>query len=107
VDHTVDSEIHHLERVLTLEIAHQVFSADYWRSRVLQVGMTPGLIPHQRRRLQQLLELIDHAEQRKRQSRIGAGEDRTVAAGKRLDLHKPFGSPQGSDSEPPGRGCGL
>jgi hypothetical protein len=62
MDHTVDSEIHHLERVLSLEIAHQVFSIDYWRSRVTQLATARGLVASQMLRLQRLLDFLDDRE---------------------------------------------
>lgn len=71
MDHTVDSEINHLERVLSLEIAHKVFSVDYWRSRVMQLTATPGLVTSQRLRLQRLLDLLEEVERRASQSQHG------------------------------------
>jgi hypothetical protein len=76
MDHTVDTEINHLERVLSLEIAHKVFSVDYWRSRVMQLTTTPGLVTTQRLRLQRLFDLLEDAEHGASQSQHGAGDDR-------------------------------
>lgn len=54
----VDAAITHLERVLTSEGADSLFAQTYWRSRVLQLVATPGLMRTQQERLQRLLERI-------------------------------------------------
>ncbi|WP_087086622.1 hypothetical protein [Caballeronia catudaia] len=51
----VDSEIDHLERVLAGEGVDSLFGRTYWRSRVIEVQETPGLVPRQRERLKRLL----------------------------------------------------
>jgi hypothetical protein len=58
---SVDAEINHLERILCLEIAHTVFGQTYWRARVMQLQMTPGLVPEQRVKVQRLLSLLEQA----------------------------------------------
>ncbi|WP_107149965.1 hypothetical protein [Trinickia symbiotica] len=73
MDHTIDSEIHHLERVLSLEIAHQVFSVDYWRSRVTQLTKADGLVTAQMLRLQRLLDFLEDRERAAFSSQEGAG----------------------------------
>jgi hypothetical protein len=57
----VDSEINHLERIICLEVAHTVFGQTYWRARVMQLQMTPGLAHEQRVKVQRLLNLLEHA----------------------------------------------
>lgn len=54
----VDAAITHLERVLSSEDADSLFAQTYWRSRVLQVRATPGLMRTQQERLQRLLDRI-------------------------------------------------
>jgi hypothetical protein len=58
---SVDSEINHLERILCLEVAHTVFGETYWRARVMQLQMTPGLVNEQRVKVQRLLNLLEQA----------------------------------------------
>ncbi|MEX3956364.1 hypothetical protein [Trinickia sp. EG282A] len=73
MDHTIDSEIHHLERVLSLEIAHQVFSVDYWRGRVKQLTTANGLVAAQMQRLQRLLDFLEDRERAAICSQEGEG----------------------------------
>jgi hypothetical protein len=58
---SVDSEINHLERTLCLEVAHTVFGQTYWRARVMQLQVTPGLAHEQRVKVQRLLSLLEQA----------------------------------------------
>ncbi|QCP47907.1 hypothetical protein FAZ95_01150 [Trinickia violacea] len=55
----VDDAIAHLEQALSTYEALVVFSANYWRTRIMQVTVTPGLTNSQRQRLQRLLALLD------------------------------------------------
>jgi hypothetical protein len=58
----LDTEIEHLERVLTGDAANSLFGRTYWRNRVVKARATPGLVPSQRSRLERLLSrLTDHA----------------------------------------------
>ena len=60
----VDSEIDHLERALAGEGADSMFARTYWRTRLIEVKATPGLIPRQRERLDRLLtRLADRFEE--------------------------------------------
>ncbi|PMS37729.1 hypothetical protein B0G57_109108 [Trinickia symbiotica] len=79
MDHTIDSEIHHLERVLSLEIAHQVFSIDYWRGRVTQLTTANGLVAAQMLRLQRLLDFLEDRERAAVSAPEGAGNGSTRA----------------------------
>lgn len=65
----IEPAIDHLEQVLSAEGADSLFSQAYWRVRVLQALATAGLLPNQRKRLQQLLDTID----RERAGTVDAG----------------------------------
>jgi hypothetical protein len=57
----LDAAITHLERVMANDSALTIFASTYWRSRIRQVEATPGVMPAQLRRLQTLLNRLDHA----------------------------------------------
>ena len=57
--HSIDSEINHLERVLRHAIARNVLEKTYWHGRIMHLNATPGLVPEQKRRIQNLLDVLD------------------------------------------------
>ncbi|MGF6303386.1 hypothetical protein OKW42_006739 [Paraburkholderia sp. WC7.3d] len=57
----VNAAIAYLDRVLFSATAHALVGQSYWRSRVVQVGSTPGFMHTQRIRLQRLRDLLDNA----------------------------------------------
>ena len=54
----LDGAITHLETAIAVDGNIAVFGQRYWRDRVEQIVLTPGIMPTQARRLQQLLEQL-------------------------------------------------
>ncbi|SEJ91294.1 chorismate mutase family protein [Paraburkholderia diazotrophica] len=54
----LDAAIAHLEQVIRFDCTMPVFGQGYWRARVHQACLTPGITPAQLRRLQQLLAML-------------------------------------------------
>lgn len=54
----LDGAIAHLEVAITADAAMAIFGRRYWRERVQQIGSTPGILPPQTRRLQELLKRL-------------------------------------------------
>jgi hypothetical protein len=57
----LDSAIAHLEVAIAVDDNTAVFGRRYWRDRVQQVALTPGIMPTQTRRLQSLLDQLKDA----------------------------------------------
>ena len=54
----LDGAIAHLEVAITADAAMAIFGRRYWRERMQQIGSTPGILPPQMRRLQELLKRL-------------------------------------------------
>ncbi|MGF6570047.1 hypothetical protein ABH945_002158 [Paraburkholderia sp. GAS333] len=56
---TADYPIAHLERVLLVSGAMNVFGPNYWRMRVAEIAASPALTPVQRARIARINDLIE------------------------------------------------
>ncbi|TCG09298.1 hypothetical protein BZM27_06375 [Paraburkholderia steynii] len=54
----LDAAIAHLEQAVRFDRTTPVFGRSYWRARVRQTCLTPGITPAQVRRLQRLLAML-------------------------------------------------
>lgn len=54
----LDGAIAHLEVAIAADAAMAIFGRRYWSERVQQIGSTPGILPPQTRRLQELLKRL-------------------------------------------------